>query len=104
MVIGRHVRVTAAAVAHGNLTVTISNATSVSQPAPLSRGGRTVVVPDSTIEVQQDNARMFMFQDGVSLEDIVRAVNQVGAPPGDLISILEALKEAGALRAELIII
>ena len=103
VVIGRHVRVTAAAVAHGSLTVTITERQKVSQPGALS-GGSTVVVPNSDIQVQQDESRMFLFEPGVSLNDIVRAVNQVGAAPGDLVAILEALKEAGALRAELIVI
>ena len=103
VVIGRHVRVTAAAVAHGNLTVTISNATRVSQPAPLGEGD-TVVVPDSDIEVREAPSRMFLFDPGVSLDAIVRAINQVGTAPSDLVAILEALKEAGALRAELIVI
>lgn len=104
VVIGRHVRVTSAAVAHGSLTVTISEQTAVSQPtAPLS-GGATVVVPSSNVEISQESNRMFMFNPGVSLNEIVQAVNQVGAAPGDLIAILEALKEAGALRAELIVI
>jgi flagellar P-ring protein precursor FlgI len=90
-------------VAHGNLTVTITEQQVVSQPGPLS-GGATVVVPSSDIEVEQDANRMFMFNPGVSLDEIVRAVNQVGAAPGDLVAILEALKEAGALRAELVVI
>ncbi|HHM05977.1 MAG TPA: flagellar basal body P-ring protein FlgI [Gammaproteobacteria bacterium] len=103
VVIGRHVRVSAAAVAHGSLTVTIKERAGVSQPAPFS-GGRTVVVPDSQVEVSQEDSRMFLFQPGVSLDEIVRAVNQVGAAPGDLVAILEALREAGALRAQLIVI
>ncbi len=103
VVIGEHVRVTAAAVAHGNLTVTITEKPSVSQPAPLS-GGNTVVVPTSDVKVSQETSHMFLFQPGVSLDKIVRAVNQVGAAPGDLVAILEALHEAGALHAELIVI
>lgn len=103
VVIGRHVRVTSAAVAHGNLTVTITEQPQVSQPGPLS-GGTTVVVPATEITVEQEKNRMFMFNPGVSLDEIVRAVNQVGAAPGDLVAILEALKEAGALRAELVVI
>jgi flagellar P-ring protein precursor FlgI len=105
VVIGSHVRVSEAAVAHGSLSVTITERQDVSQPSPLSRGGETVVTPRSTIEIQQpEQARMFVFNAGVNLDEIVRAVNQVGAAPGDLVAILEALKEAGALRAELIVI
>ncbi len=104
IVIGSHVRVMPAAVAHGTLVVTISEQTAVSQPAPFSRQGSTEVVPQSSVQVTQEDARMFLFKPGVSLNDIVQAVNQVGAAPGDLVAILEALKEAGALRAELIVI
>jgi flagellar P-ring protein FlgI len=103
VVIGSHVRVMPAAVSHGSLTVTISERTSVSQPYEFSRG-ETVAVPESNVSVDQPQARMFVFNAGVDLNDIVRAVNQVGAAPGDLVAILEALKESGALRAELIVI
>ena len=103
VVIGRNVRVNAAAVTHGNLTVTISSNPIVSQPGPLS-GGTTAVVPNSSIDVKQEKSHMFLFNPGASLDDIVRAVNGVGAAPGDLVAILEALKEAGALRADLVII
>jgi flagellar P-ring protein FlgI len=104
VVIGSHVRVTEAAVAHGSLSVTITERQDVSQPNAFGRGN-TVVTPRSTIEIQQpEQARMFVFNAGVNLDEIVRAVNQVGAAPGDLVAILEALKEAGALRAELIVI
>ncbi|MGE0859237.1 MAG: flagellar basal body P-ring protein FlgI [Gammaproteobacteria bacterium] len=103
VVIGNKVTVTAAAVTHGSLTVTISNDPVVSQPGPLS-GGQTAVVDRNNISVEQKKNRMFLFNPGVSLDDIVQAVNGVGAAPGDLVAILEALKEAGALRAELIVI
>ncbi len=103
VVIGNKVTVSAAAVTHGSLTVTISNNPIVSQPGPLS-GGQTAVVAKNNIDVEQAANRMFLFNPGVSLDDIVQAVNGVGAAPGDLVAILEALKEAGALRAELIII
>jgi flagellar P-ring protein precursor FlgI len=103
VVIGEHVRVTAAAVAHGNLTVTITEKPTASQPAPFS-GGNTVIVPATDIKLSQETNRMFLFEPGVSLDKIVRAVNQVGAAPGDLVAILEALREAGALHAELIVL
>jgi flagellar P-ring protein precursor FlgI len=103
VVIGSHVHVMPAAVSHGSLTVTITERTSVSQPYEFSRG-ETVAVPESNVSVDQPQARMFVFDAGVDLNDIVRAVNQVGAAPGDLVAILEALKESGALRAELIVI
>ncbi len=104
VVIGNHVRVMPAAVAHGSMSVTIKEDLLVSQPGPLSRGGQTVVVPDSQIEVEQERGNAFLFQPGVGLDEIVRAINEVGAAPGDLVAILEALREAGALRAELIVI
>ena len=103
VVIGSHVHVMPAAVSHGSLTVTITERTAVSQPYEFSKG-ETVAVPESTVSVDQPAARMFVFDAGVDLNDIVRAVNQVGAAPGDLVAILEALKESGALRAELIVI
>jgi flagellar P-ring protein precursor FlgI len=104
IVIGRHVRVTAAAVAHGNLTVTIREDLQVSQPNPFSHRGATVVTPQSNIAVTQETNRMFLFNPGVELGEIVQAVNQVGAAPSDLIAILEALRVAGALHAELVVI
>lgn len=103
VVIGSEVRVMPAAVTHGSLSVTITERTAVSQPGAFSNG-QTVAAPQSSIDVSQGSGRMFKFDAGVSLDEIVRAVNQVGAAPGDLVAILEALKEAGALRAELLII
>jgi flagellar P-ring protein precursor FlgI len=103
IVIGSHVRVNPAAVTHGSLSVSITSNPLVSQPRALA-GGETRVVPRSDIEVTQDANRMFLFDAGVSLQEIVQAVNQVGAAPGDLVAILEALKQVGALRAELIVI
>ena len=103
VVIGSNVRVMPAAVTHGSLSVTISSNPVVSQPAPLS-AGTTTVVENQDIDVTEQNSRMFLFNPGVALDDIVQAVNGVGAAPGDLVAILEALKEAGALRAQLIVI
>lgn len=103
IVIGQHVQVSPAAVTHGSLSVTIQEDFGVSQPAPFS-DGQTVVVPDSRIEIAQEGSNMFLFEPGATLEDIVRAVNRVGAAPSDLIAILEALKQVGALRAELVVI
>jgi len=103
VVIGGHVRVLPAAVSHGSLSVTITERPQVSQPEPFSQG-ETTVTPRSNIDVKQQDSRMFLFAPGASLDEIVRAVNQVGAAPGDIVAILEALKEAGALRAELVVI
>jgi len=104
VVISSHVIVTPAAVSHGSLSVTIKEEQTVSQPNPLSKLGQTVVLNNSTIKVDQGSSRMFLFKPGVELDQIVRAVNDVGAAPGDLVAILEALREAGALQAELVVI
>jgi flagellar P-ring protein precursor FlgI len=104
IIIGKHVQVAPAAITHGSLTVTIKAQPEVSQPAPFSRGGETVVVPRTEIAVSEEAAPMFLFEPGVSLDDIVRAINEVGATPSDLVAILEALKEAGALKANLMVI
>ncbi|MGB5640448.1 MAG: flagellar basal body P-ring protein FlgI [Sedimenticolaceae bacterium] len=104
VVINSTVRVSPAAVSHGNLVVTISENTEVSQPNPLARG-RTVTTPQSDVSVQAPgDRRMFLFKPGVTLDTVVRAVNQVGAGPSDLVAILEALKQAGALKADLVVI
>ncbi len=103
VIIGNYVKVYSAAVSHGNLTVTITNTVEVEQPGPFSNGTTTENV-QSDIEVSADDNRMFRFPQGVTLSEIVRAVNQVGASPGDLVAILESLKQVGALSAELIVI
>jgi len=103
IVVGQHVRVSPVAVTHGSLTVTISEDVTVSQPNALG-GGDTVVVPNSDVEVTEEIGPMFKFAPGPTLNDIVKAVNDVGAAPGDLMAILEALKQAGALKAEIMVI
>jgi len=103
IVIGERVQVAPAAVTHGSLSVTISENFEVSQPNALA-GGETAIVPQSEVEIEEEGSRMFYFAPGVALQDIVSAVNEVGAAPGDLMAILEALKQAGALRAELVVI
>ncbi len=103
VVIGNHVKVYSAAVSHGNLSVTITNTVDVEHPGPFS-GGTTTENVESDIEVTAEDSRMFRFPKGVTLSEIVRAVNQVGASPGDLVAILESLKQVGALSAELIVI
>ncbi|WP_028110199.1 flagellar basal body P-ring protein FlgI [Ferrimonas futtsuensis] len=103
IVVGSEVRLLPAAITHGGLTVTISEAFSTSQPGMLA-GGNTVNNPVSSIGVNESARRMFKFDPGVTLDELVRAVNQVGAAPSDLMAILEALSQAGALRGELIII
>jgi flagellar P-ring protein precursor FlgI len=103
VVIGAHVLVEEAAVAHGNLTVTIAESFNVSQPGAFSNGN-TAIVPNSNVTIDEEDNRMFLFQPGVSLDELVRAVNTVGASPSDLVAILEALQQVGALRAQLIVI
>lgn len=103
VVIGKHVRVYPAAVTHGSLTVTIRENPEVTQPNALA-GGQTAVTANTEIDITQENSKMFLFDPGVNLDEIVQAVNEVGAAPGDLMAILEALKQAGALQAEFIVI
>ena len=103
IIISQHVEVSPVAVTHGSLTVTITENFEASQPGALA-DGRTVIVPQSDVDITQATNRMFKFSPGVSLDEIVSAVNQVGAAPGDLMAILEGLKAAGALKAELIVI
>jgi flagellar P-ring protein precursor FlgI len=103
IVIGQDVKLLPAAITHGGLTVTISENIQVAQPNALANGN-TVITPRSIIDVQLDDSRMFLFEPGVSLEQLVRAVNEIGAAPGDLMAILEALSKAGALQGELVII
>lgn len=103
IVVGQNVRVLPAAVTHGNLTVTINEDPDVSQPNALADGD-TVVVPRSEVTVTQEDARMFEFGPATTLSEIVQAVNQVGAAPGDIMAVLEALKQAGALKADLVVI
>jgi flagellar P-ring protein precursor FlgI len=103
VVINRAVRVTAAAVSHGTISVAITATNEVSQPNPLSQG-QTREVQNADIAVNEPKNPMFLFKPGVDLREIVDAVNQVGASPSSLIAILEALRSSGSLRAELIII
>jgi len=103
IVVGRNVKVLPAAVTHGSLSVTISESPEVSQPNAFG-DGETVVAPRSEVNVDQGPSRMFQFGPATTLSQIVQAVNQVGAAPGDIMAILEALKQAGALKADLIVI
>jgi flagellar P-ring protein precursor FlgI len=103
IVIGQDVRLLPAAITHGGLTVTIAETQTVSQPNALTEGD-TVITTQSIVDVDLDDTRMFAFKPGVTLDELVRAVNEVGAAPGDLMAILEALREAGALQGELVVI
>lgn len=112
VVIGGNVRVTPAAVTHGSMTVRVNEDFNVDQgQTVVTNGDQTivadnepVVTPDTDIEVEEETARAFIFDTGVSLSSLVDAINSVGASASDLVAILEALREAGALRAELVVI
>lgn len=100
IVLGRDVRVATVAVAQGNLTVSISETPQVSQPAPFSRG-RTVTVPRTQIGVQEDGKKLALVREGVSLHQLVDGLNALGIGPRDLIAILQAIKAAGAIQADI---
>ena len=103
VVINSAVRLLPAAISHGRLTVRIDEKSQVSQPGPLSQG-QTVVTPASKITAVEDPGRVMLFRGGASLSKIVDALNLLGVSPSDLVAILEALKQAGALRAEMVVI
>ena len=103
VVMGGDVRLGPAAVAHGNLSVRIATQYEVSQPAPLSQG-QTTVVPQTEVDVEAGNAQLIALDAGATLGDVVRALNVLGVSPRDIIAVMQALKAAGALRAELVIL
>jgi flagellar P-ring protein precursor FlgI len=102
VVMGTNVRIATVAIAHGGLTIEVDTRLGVSQPGPFS-GGRTVIVPETTLEVEEENRRLEVVQ-GVSIGEIVGALNQLGVSPRDLISILQAIRAAGALDADLVVL
>ncbi len=104
VVIGSNVKVMPAAVTHGSLVVTVKENVSVSQPGAFARRGRTAVTTDTAISAKEEKNKMFKIDGFVTLDQIVRAVNEVGAAPSDLVAVLEALDRLGALKAELIVI
>jgi flagellar P-ring protein precursor FlgI len=100
IVMGENVRISPVAVAHGNLTVQITETPNVSQPQPFSEG-KTVVTPQSDIEVQEQKGHLSLVGGGVTLGQVVKGLNSIGATPRDLINILQAIRAAGALQAKL---
>lgn len=104
VIMGENVRIATIAIAHGNLSIQIDESQNVSQPLPFSRGGQTVVTPESDIVVQEGKNPIFLVESGVSIGEVVKALNALGVSPRDLIAIFQALKAAGALQAELEII
>jgi len=103
IVMGDKVKIAAVAVSHGNLTLTIKETPKVSQPAPLSKG-ETKEVPRTELKVQEEQKRLSLLPEGNTIGDVVRGLNLLGVTPRDLISILQSIKAAGALQAELVII
>jgi flagellar P-ring protein precursor FlgI len=104
IVMGENVRISTVAITQGNLSLVIRETPQVSQPAPFSSTGTTQVVPRTDLKVQEENRRLMVLQEGATIGDVVRALNQLGVTPRDLISILQAVKAAGALQAELSVI
>lgn len=103
VVIGRDVQVDTVAIAHGNLNVVIKTEAEVSQPYPES-AGQTVVTPKTSVQVNEEKQRLLLMEHAVTIQDVVAGLNAIGVSPRDLIAILQAIKSAGALRAELKII
>jgi len=103
IVMGADVRMSTVAVAHGNIKLTIREKPAVSQPGPFSRRGKTVVVPDTELAVEEEEARFVVMEQGVSVADVAAALNTIGVSPQDVIAIFQAIKAAGALQAELIV-
>jgi flagellar P-ring protein FlgI len=104
IIIGKNIHLKEAAIAHGNLIIKIKENQQVTQPGALAQAGETAVTQDTQLEIEQENNRMFHFQPGATLQQLVEAVNAVGAAPGDVMAILEALKIAGAISGELVVI
>ena len=101
VIMGESVRISTVAIAHGNLSVEIKTSFNVSQPMPFSGTGRTVVTPDTETSVKEGRAPIYVVPSGVSIGEVVKALNALGVSPRDLISIFQALKAAGALQADL---
>ncbi|WP_374652632.1 flagellar basal body P-ring protein FlgI [Dongia sp.] len=104
VVIGQNVRISKVAIAQGNLTIRVTETPQVSQPSPFSNTGVTTVVPRTDIEVQEDpNRKLAVLNDSVTLEDLVAGLNSLGVGPRDLISILQSIKSAGAMQADIMV-
>ncbi len=103
IIVGKNVKLKEAAVAHGTLKVIVSTVYDVSQPAPFSEGGQTVVTPDVRTDASEHEARVLRVPDTSTVADVVAVLNEIGATPRDIIAILEALKQAGSLQADLVI-
>jgi flagellar P-ring protein precursor FlgI len=104
VIIGSDVTIAPVSISHGNLTISIETQFNVSQPQPLAPGGQTVVVPDQRVTAQEQKSNFVTLGRGATVDDLIRALNALGVTPRDTIAILEALKVAEALQAELEII
>jgi flagellar P-ring protein precursor FlgI len=101
VVIGENVKIQTVAVSHGSITIQIKEDTNVSQPMPFSERGRTVATPDTTMRVEEEKGKFFVMESGVTIRDLVAALNALGVSGRDVIAILQAIKASGALHAEL---
>jgi flagellar P-ring protein precursor FlgI len=102
IVMGANVRISTVAIAQGNLTIRVTETPEVSQPNAFSRGGTTVTVPRTTIDIDdQHDKKLGILATGVTLRELVASLNALGVGPRDLISILQSIKAAGALQADL---
>ena len=104
IVMGENVRIATVAVSHGNLSLVIKETPQVSQPTPFSQTGTTTVVPRTELKVEEESRRLTVMPEGASIGDVVRALNLLGVTPRDLIGIMQAIKAAGALQADLMLI
>ena len=103
VVMGEGVRIKTVAISHGNLSIQIKETPQVSQPVPLGQG-QTVVTPETQVEAKEEKARLMLLKPGATIGELVRALNAVGVTPRDLIAILQSIKAAGALEADLEVI
>jgi flagellar P-ring protein precursor FlgI len=104
IIFGKEVKIAPVTIVHGSLTVQVGTQFAISQPGPFSERGETVVVPNQTVEVGEQIADLVSVQEGATIEEIVRALNTIGATPRDVLAIIQAIKAAGALQSELEII
>jgi flagellar P-ring protein precursor FlgI len=104
IVMGKDVQLGAVSILHGNLSIEVVTELHVSQPLPGSKGGETVVIPQTTVKTQDNSARRIELHEGANVEQLVNSLQAIGATAQDVISILQAMKAAGALQAELEVI
>ena len=97
------IRISSCAVSHGNITINVSSTLDVSQPGPLAKGGQTVVTPRTTTQVTENKSSVVALPELPTVEKVAQALNMLGVTPRDMMAIFQAMKQAGALQAELII-